>query len=228
MSTETLITEAAPAAAAPATEATAAAPAGSTAAPAPDAPAAVAPAAASADAPADAAAAEQTPEQKAAADAATKAAAGAPEKYENFAAPDGAELDPAVMDEFATAARELNLPQEAAQKMIDKMAPMIAKRQAEQLQTARTDWANQAKADPEYGGAKLESSMVHAKQALTKFGTPEFTELLDQSGLGNHPEVIRFMVKAGKALAEDSIVTGGQPASTPLSHADRLYGAKKA
>lgn len=224
MSTETLITEAAPAAAAPAADATAApaVPAGGVPAPAADAPAD-----GQAAAPAGADAAEQTPEQKAADEAAAKAAAGAPEKYEDFAAPEGAELDSAVMEEFATAARELNLPQEAAQKMIDKMAPMIAKRQAEQLQTARTDWANQAKADPEYGGAKMESSMVHAKQALSKFGTPEFTELLDQSGLGNHPEVIRFMVKAGKALAEDTIVTGGQPASAPLSHADRLYGAKK-
>jgi hypothetical protein len=47
-----------------------------------------------------------------------------------------------------------------------------------------------------------------AKKALDAFGTAELRSLLNESGLGNHPEVIRFMFRAGKAISEDSMVTG--------------------
>lgn len=158
----------------------------------------------------------QTPEQAAAAEqakvdeaAAAAKAAGAPEKYESFKAPEGATLDPGVMGQFEEAARELNLPQDAAQKMVDKMAPIMAARQAEQLQTMRTEWETQSKADKEFGGEQLSANMAHAQKAMTQFATPELKSLLNESGLGNHPELIRFMVRAGKALGEDKIVNSG-------------------
>ena len=159
---------------------------------------------------------EQTPEQIAAAEqaktdeaAAAAKAAGAPEKYESFKAPEGATLDPGVMGQFEEAARELNLPQDAAQKMVDKMAPIMAARQAEQLQTMRTEWETQSKADKEFGGEQLSANMAHAQKAMAQFATPELKSLLNESGLGNHPELIRFMVRAGKALGEDKIVNSG-------------------
>jgi hypothetical protein len=172
----------------------------------------------------------ETDQQKADREAAEAAAAeaaknaGAPEKYEPFTPPEGGALDPAVMDQFAEAARELNLPQDKAQQLIDKMAPAIASRQAEQIQTLRTEWATQATADKEFGGDKLAENLAVAKVAMDKFATPELGKLLEETGLGNHPEVIRFMVRAGKAMAEDGVVTGGVPAATSKqSPAERLY-----
>lgn len=150
--------------------------------------------------------------------------AGAPEKYEDFKAPEGVTLDSRVMEEFTAAARELNLPQDAAQKMVDKMAPMMAQRQAEQLSAMRAEWETQSKADPEYGGDKLEASMVQANKAMNAFATDEFRTLLNETGLGNHPEWVRFMVRAGKAISEDKIVQGGAAASAPKSLAERMYG----
>jgi hypothetical protein len=241
----TLIT--APAAAAPAAGA---APAGSTpaagdagaAAPAAGTPAAGAAApAAGAAAPAAGAPGEagqpgegdagKTPEQieadRVAAEAAAAEAAknaGAPEKYEPFNPPEGATLDQAVMDQFAEAARELNLPQDKAQQLIDKMAPTIAARQAEQIETLRTEWHTQATTDNEFGGDKLAENLAVAKRAVDAFATPELTKLLNDTGLGNHPEVIRFMVRTGKAMSEDKVVTGGVPAATgQRSAADTLY-----
>jgi hypothetical protein len=43
-------------------------------------------------------------------------------------------------------------------------------------------------------------------QPVTGFGTPELRTLLNESGLGNHPEVIRMMYRAGKAISEDRFV----------------------
>lgn len=164
--------------------------------------------------------------QKSAQDAAKDAGKpqGAPEKYEAFKSPEGLTLDTKVMDEFTAAARELNLPQDAAQKMVDKMAPLMAQRQAEQLSTMRTEWETKSKTDAEFGGDKLEASMVQANKAMNAFATDEFRTLLNETGLGNHPEWVRFMVRAGKAISEDKIVQGGaQPGAKP-SLAERMYG----
>lgn len=178
-----------------------------------------APAAATTDEakPADAAKADEpgtkTSEEIAAEEAATASAAGAPETYADFSAPEGAALDTEVTGQFAAVAKELNLPQDKAQLLIDKMQPVIAKRQAENLAAMRADWAAQTAADPEFGGTNLQASGVFAARAMNQFATPALKELLNQSGLGDHPELVRFMVKAGKAISEEKIVTGGIPAS---------------
>lgn len=178
----------------------------------------------------------QTPDQIAADEqakadeaAAAAKAAGAPEKYEAFKAPEGATLDPGVMGQFEEAARELNLPQDAAQKMVDKMAPIMAARQAEQLQAMRTSWAEESKADKEFGGEQLSANMAHAQKAMTQFATPELKALLNDSGLGNHPELIRFMVRAGKALGEDNIVNSGasNAGNSSRTAAEVLYPSTK-
>lgn len=146
---------------------------------------------------------------------------GAPEKYE-FVAPEGLKFDEAVVGAFSEVAKELNLPQDAAQKVLDKMAPVMAARQAEQLDAARTEWAGSSKADKEFGGDKLEENLGIAKKARDAFATPELRTLLDETGLGNHPEVIRFFYRAGKAISEDKVV-GGKATPASASDARSLY-----
>lgn len=137
---------------------------------------------------------------------------GAPEAYE-FKSNTGKEFDPEVMTSFSEVAKELNLPQDAAQKMIDKLAPKIQERQQQVIDQVRTDWAQQASSDKEYGGEKLAENLSVAKKALDAFGTPELRSLLNESGLGNNPEVIRFMYRAGKAISEDRFVGGASSGS---------------
>lgn len=133
----------------------------------------------------------------------------APVNYE-FKAPEGKEFDPDVLSVYTEVAKELNLSQEAAQKILDRMGPKVAERQAEQLEALRTDWANSSKADKEFGGEKLQENLALAKKAFDSFGTPELRQLLNESGLGNHPEVIRFMYRAGKSISGDRFVSGSQ------------------
>jgi hypothetical protein len=145
---------------------------------------------------------------------------GAPEKYE-FANTD--QLDSAVLNQFSEVARDLNLSQEAAQQVLDKMGPVIASRQSEQLEQARNQWAEDAKADKEFGGEKLQENLSYAKKAMETFATPELRALLNESGLGNHPEIIRVFVRAGKAISEDRLVTGAQGTTASASDPKRLY-----
>jgi hypothetical protein len=140
---------------------------------------------------------------------------GAPEKYE-FKAPEGKDIDAEIIGNFSEIAKELNLTQDAAQKLVESMGPKIAERQLAQVEAIRNEWAQQSQVDKEFGGDKLNENMAVAKKALDSFGTPELRTLLVQSGLGNNPEVIRFMFRAGKAISEDTFVgsspgAGGKP-----------------
>jgi hypothetical protein len=145
---------------------------------------------------------------------------GAPENYEDFKAPEGAALDAEVATEFKGLAKELNLSQDAAQKVADlggKLAQKWAGQQTEAIQKAQAEWINGTKTDKEIGGDQLPANLAVAKKALDTFGTPELRTLLNESGLGNHPEIIRAFYRAGKAISEDRVLTGGatQPVKTP-------------
>ncbi|MFV0602033.1 MAG: protease [Brachymonas sp.] len=133
---------------------------------------------------------------------------GAPEQYAAFTAPEGQAFDDTVITAFTEVARKLNLPQDKAQLVLDEMAPVLAARQAEQFQGARTEWAEASKTDKEFGGDKLKESLASALKARDTFATPELRTLLEQSGLGNHPEVVRLFYRVGKAISEDRMVTG--------------------
>lgn len=137
---------------------------------------------------------------------------GAPEKYE-FKSPEGSSLDADVLGEFSNVARELNLSQEAAQSVLDRMAPKMAQRQMAQIEAVHAQWTEASRTDKEFGGDKLDASLTVAKRALDSFGTPQLRSLLNESGLGNHPEVIRFMVRAGQSISEDRFVAPSQGSS---------------
>ena len=154
------------------------------------------------------------------------AAAGAPEKYE-FKAPEGKEYDSNLLAAFEAGAKEANLPQDAAQKLLDQMSPKLAERQAEQIVAVRQGWFDASKSDKEFGGDKLEVNLGIAKKALDTFGSPELNKLLVSTGLGNHPELIRMMFKAGKALSEDTVVTGTAPTRGNADRASVLYDNTK-
>lgn len=147
-----------------------------------------------------------------------------PDEYE-FEVPDDTQLDDVVIDAFSEVAKELDMPQEAAQKMIDKVAPVMQARQAEQITAVWNEWAESSKSDKEFGGDKLEENLATAKKAMDTFGTPELTELLNTSGLGNHPEIIRMFYRAGKAISEDTFVGGKQAVSSAGGEttAQRMY-----
>lgn len=145
-----------------------------------------------------------------------------PENYE-FKAPDGKEFDADTIASFTEVAKELKLPAEAAQKILDKMAPVLDAKMAREVEAVRTQWREQATSDKEFGGEKLSENLAVAKKAMDQFGTPELKTLLSESGLGNHPELIRFFYRAGKAISEDTIVAGKSAPSAAFDPAKVLF-----
>jgi len=139
-------------------------------------------------------------------------AAGAPEEYGTFDLPDDFDMNQDTLAEYHTFAKENNLTQEQAQRGVDMVAQM---KQAEMQQWVeqQKSWVEDAKADAEFGNDKFDESISVAVKARDSFGTSEFNEMLDSSGLGNHPEMIRFLHRVGKAISENSVVVGGTTTS---------------
>lgn len=147
-------------------------------------------------------------------------------------APEGVQFDAEALDEFKGIAKELGLENESAQKLADLGTKLAAKWEAKQIETiqaAQTEWAEQCKTDKRFGGDALQENLGIAKKALDTFATPELQQLLNQSGLGNHPELINAFYNVGKAISEDRFVNGGKApsnANQPLMQraANALYG----
>lgn len=157
----------------------------------------------------------------------SKAKDGAPEKYEDFKMPEGVEVDKAALEKFTPLAKELNLSQDNAQKLVD----FYAKAQQEMRQqhmTAWNDtivgWQKAVNGDKEYGGAQLKENLAHAARFRDQFGTPELTKALNELKIGDHPEMVRLFVRAGKAMADDSFRAGRTPGNGgEQSRAEILY-----
>jgi hypothetical protein len=143
-----------------------------------------------------------------------------PEAYD-LQMPEGVELDKAAADEFTAIAKELKLDQTAAQKLADIGAKMAQRQQEAHVKLVES-WVEQVKTDKELGGDKLEENLGTARKALDTFGTPELKDVLNASGLGNHPEVIKAFMKVGKAISEDRFVTGA-PKGNDTDPARKLF-----
>ena len=170
---------------------------------------------------------EPAPDAEEAADGKAPAASeeqGAPGQY-GFKPVEGVNLSEEVIGKFSEVARELNLSQGAAQKMLDQVAPAIARQQYAAIQQLNEQWVSAVKADKEIGGEKLGANLAIAKKARDAFGTDGLRKLLNDSRIGNHPEMVRFFVRAGQAISEDSFVPGGtRPSTGGKDAASVLYG----
>lgn len=154
------------------------------------------------------------------ADPASQKDDGAPEAYEAFEI-DGETFKPEDVEGFASVAKELNLSQEKAQKMLAAMVPTARKYMVNDLSAKAAEWKAMAMQDPEIGGADFAAKQAVAVSAYKQFATPLLREILTASGLGNHPEVLRMFYRVGKTMQQDTGVAGS--ASAPGNGKRILY-----
>lgn len=150
---------------------------------------------------------------------------GAPEKYE-FQLPEGVVLDERALQAFEPAFRDLNLTNEQAQKLAERFLELRtseAEATEQAYQQQAETWGKQTREDPEIGGAEFDKNVVTAQRAIAAFASDDFKALLNTTGLGNHPELVKFCVRIGKAMGEDGVAGVGSPAGQGLTRAQKLY-----
>ena len=125
---------------------------------------------------------------------------------------------------FKRLAAELKLPAEAVQKLVQWEAEA-----AEEGRKSRRDgrtqilqrWTQQTRDmfGPAYG-----REITRALAAAERFGGPELRALLDATGLGSHPAVVKTFYEISKQIGEDESVPGRVRAAADKTFAEALYG----
>lgn len=84
-------------------------------------------------------------------------------------------------------------------------------------------WRQEVARDPHLGGDNLPASVARAQLALDRFDHDRsIGRLLEQSGYGNHPAVIRFFNRMADALMEDNPALGRPEQEMPPLE-ERMY-----
>jgi hypothetical protein len=148
----------------------------------------------------------------------------APEKYD-LKLPDGSPLENSRVEAIAAEARKHDLSNEQAQFVLERESDAVQSYQ-QSVEAEAAKWVDAAKKDPEIGGEKFAENVEFAKRAIDKFGSADLKKALDTTRLGDHPELIRFASKIGRAMADDTLVQAdpGGPAKKEKTHAERIYG----
>lgn len=167
---------------------------------------------------------------------------GAPEAYD-VKAPEGMAFDKEAFEVVEPVLRKLNLSNEATQELVSAYAgeviPLLQKRaeagaeaaQLERAATIRKNWADEARGDPEIGGANFDQTVDACAQVWTKFGIKQgegIRQLLDESGLGNHPDMLRFLSRVAKGTGEGQFVPSDGAGTDNRPIWDRVYGQPEA
>ena len=101
-------------------------------------------------------------------------------------------------------------------------------RQTDALRRARwqqqvEQWRQEVADDPQLGGEHLAATVARAQLALDRFDTDKsIGRLLEESGYGNHPAVLRFFSRLADSLLEDSLPGSEGGGSLPPLE-ERMY-----
>lgn len=82
-------------------------------------------------------------------------------------------------------------------------------------------WEAAVKADPVLGKPE---NIATALKGVAAVADDEFRALMDQTGLGNHPAVIRAFLKVGQQIADTPVVKGTPANGAAKSLSSALYG----
>ena len=148
---------------------------------------------------------------------------GAPEAYEEFNVPEGMELDEELSVTATKTFRDEGFTQEQSQKIVDLYADKM-KSMTDEYQQTISAWQSESRSDSEYGGNSFNANIGVAGKAIEQFATPAFNKMLEETGMGNHPEMIRLLVNVGKQLGEDNVGNNGKAAQEEMSTAEIMYG----
>lgn len=124
---------------------------------------------------------------------------------------------------IAKEAKDAGLTKEKAEEVLNSRNALAVKTVERMKTQQETAWKAEQVAykdivakDPEMGGEHLTETVMLASRGFKATASPELQKLVDQTGLGSHPEYVRQMAKIGRMMAEDKLVlgqVGGAPES---------------
>ena len=147
-------------------------------------------------------------------------------EYEDYVLPDGAVADPSLKAEFDPLVKELGLSQKGAQKLVE-FKSKLDQAQLKLWNDHLNELGKKAKADPEIGGVHYNDSMNAGRRVITQFGSDAFRNMLRETGVARHPEMIRFLVNIAKRTGETPALGEGGGAVNEKPLHELMFGSTK-
>ena len=100
---------------------------------------------------------------------------------------------------------------------------------AAKVQAERAEkWEKEFNDDPDFGGKRRETTLSSAKTFIKAFSTEadakELTAVLNETGLGNNPALIRLLARAGEAVNKQAALTPGTAQAAKPDKLTAMYG----
>jgi len=122
---------------------------------------------------------------------------------DKFEFPEGVKVNDEKVKSFIAIAKELKLTKEQAQKLVDMDTKNIV--EADKAFTAMKEgWKQDTLKEL---GENAEQKLGEASLAFKQFGDDEFVKLMKDTGLENHPAVVRVFRNIGSKIATDKTVS---------------------
>lgn len=138
--------------------------------------------------------------------------------------PEGFEVDEASMTKFLDVMNNAEMtPAERAQALVDLQAEVMnaaSERGSQLWQQTQDQWRQEA--EKEFG-TELQPMLGNIKQLIDDYGDDEFREVMDTTGAGNHPSMIRFLNKLAKERSAEGAPAAGSPGTAGRTAAEILY-----
>lgn len=166
--------------------------------------------------------------------------------YEPWKFPENMTVDQSQLGEVNKMFAEFELESKADHALVQKFGQKIIDRHIESVQAVaekiaeayKKSWQDQTKGwydsfikDPEIGGNRKDETAAAAREFIRRHGgseeqQKELRTLMQTTGIGNHPAVIRAFAKATANLSEPTAVPAGTPPAQQVSRKQRFYGKK--
>ncbi len=144
--------------------------------------------------------------------------------YAAVSLPENSSLSPETFAAFKQVAAEVNLTPDALQKWVsleETRLQAAAQQAGEQQRQKLAGWARQTE---QMFGSHWQEEVSKAVRAADLFGGPQLRQLLEETGLGNHPVMVRTFHTVATRISED-VAPGGAPgATTDKTFTQALYG----
>lgn len=153
-----------------------------------------------------------------------------PEKYE-LKLPQGSLITSERLEKLSAFAKEKGLSQDQAQMLVEREHDAVNEYHARlhsNYAAEEKKWIETAQKDSEIGGDNLPRAVEYSKRVLERFASEQLRKELDESRLGNHPELVRLLYRIGKKFHPKELVMPSQhDSSRPGTIEERFYGPQK-
>jgi hypothetical protein len=117
------------------------------------------------------------------------------------------------MGGFKELALKHGVPPEAAAEFLAMHAEVatqgVAALQQQWVETQK-NWTNEVLSWPEYQGERKAQTDAILGRVMEEYGTPEVRSVLNESGIGNNPHLVRFILNLAHGLVEGEPMTPGK------------------